>query len=270
MGEFFGSFGALILGFLAFIQFWIKVLWDKYFSRGKIDYYETDTIAIGYDHSGPTMYLKGTIRTLNKDVFIRTIDLLVIREKDKAQHVFKWAAFLSPRIDVSGSTPAPQEIPSGFMISPNSPHRFYIIFRDSDLFKDISPLLNGYYSEWYKTTEELGKIWPPFTSVPPNQTVVNQRFAVIERFKNSKIRVDTFTALDRKCYWEPGYYQLTVNVRASKPDVTFTRSYRFSISEVDSKNLKLNVIPILEQPISRYLRAPDPPYNFAFSEYITE
>lgn len=270
MGEFFGFLGAFILGCLAFAQFWIKILWEKYFRKGKIDYYETDTIAIGYDHSGPTLHLKGTIRTLNKDVFIRTIDLLVIREKDKAQHVFKWAAFLSPIINISGSPPTPQEIPSSFMISPNSPHRFYIVFRDSDLFRDISSLLNGYYSEWYKTTEELGKIWPPFTNMPPNQTVANQLSAIIERFRKSKIHVDTFTALDRKCYWEPGDYQLTINIRASKPDMTSTRSYRFSISEADSKNLKLNVISILEQPISRYLRMPDPPYRFAFSEYITE
>jgi hypothetical protein len=270
MGEFFGSFGALILGFLAFAQFWIKILWEKYLRKGKIDYYKTGTIAIGYDHLGPTIYLIGTIRALDKDVFIRTIDLLVIREKDKAQHVFEWAAFLSPIIDVSGSLPAPQEIPSGFMISPNSPHRFYIIFRDSNLFKDMRSSLNEYYSEWYKTTEELSKIWLSLTGVPPQPAILAQQSAVIDRFRKSKIHVDTFTALDRKCYWEAGDYQLTINIRASKPDVTFTRRYRFSISEVDSKNLKLNVISILKQPVSRYLRVPDPPYNFAFSEYRTE
>lgn len=200
MGEFFGSFGALILGILAFIQFWVKILWERYFQKGKIDYYETGTIAIGYDHSGPTMYLKGTIRALNKDVFIRMIDLLVIREKDKAQHVFEWAAFLPPRIDVSGSPPASMEIPSGFMISPNSPHRFYIIFRDSDLFKDMKPSLDEYYSEWYKTTEELSKIWPPLSGVPPQPAILDQQSAVIEQFRKSRIRLETYTVLDRNCY----------------------------------------------------------------------
>lgn len=250
MGEFFGSFGAPILAFLAFFQFWAKILWEKYFRKGKIDYYETGTIAIGYDPSGPAMYLKGTIRALNKDVFIRTIDLLVIREKDKAQHVFEWAAFLSQRIDVSGSQPASMEIPSGFMISPNSPHRFYIIFRDSDLFKDMKPSLNEYYSEWYKTTAELSKIWSPLIGVPPQPVIIDQQSAVIERFRKSQIRLDTYTALNRNCYWELGDYQLTINIRASKPDMTFTRRYRFSISEADSKNLKLNVISVLEQPVS--------------------
>jgi hypothetical protein len=207
---------------------------------------------------------------LNKDVFIRSIDLLVVRERDKAQHILKWVAFQSPKIDIAGSQPASMEIPSGFLISPNSPHRFNIVFNDNDLFQDIGSLLNEYISEWYRTTEELSKIWPPLTSVPPQPAIFNQQFAVIERFRKSPIHVQTFTALDRKCYWEPGDYQLTVNVMAAKPDVTFTKRYRFSISEADSKNLKLNVIAILKQPISAYLGRPNPLYYFAFSEYRTE
>lgn len=174
MGEFFGSFGAFILGFLAFIQFWLKILWEKYFRKGEVDYYETGTIVIGYHTWGPVIGLNGTLRALNKDIFIRSMDLLVVREKDRAQHVFKWSAFQSPKIDVAGSQPAPMEIPSGFLISPNSPHRFNITFNDNDLFKDIRPLLNEYSSEWYKTTEELSKIWPPLIGVPPP----NQKYSL--------------------------------------------------------------------------------------------
>lgn len=270
MEEFAKSFGIFVLALIGVAQLWIKILWEKYFRKGKIDYYETGTIVIGYSPSGPTIGLNGTIRALNKDVFIRSIDLLVVREKDKAQHVFKWIAFQSPKIDVAGSQPTSMEIPSGFLISPNSPHRFNIVFNDNDLFQDIGHLLNEYISEWYKTTEELSKIWPPLIGTPPPQNILNQQFELIERFRASKIHVDTFTALDRKCYWEPGDYQLTVNVTASKPDRVFTRKYRFSISEADSKNLKLNVIAILEQPILGYLRMPNPPYNFAFSKYRTE
>lgn len=159
MGKFFESYGALIVAFIGFGQFWVKILWDKYFRKGEIAYYETGTIVVGYSRSGPTIGLNGTIRALNKDVFIRTIDLSVVREKDKAQHDYKWLAFQSPKIDIAGSQPSPMEIPSGFLISPNSPHRFNINFNDNDLLKEMTPLLNQYYSEWYKTTQELNKIW---------------------------------------------------------------------------------------------------------------
>jgi hypothetical protein len=270
MGKFLETYGVLILAFIGFIQFWLKVLWDKYLRKGEIAYYETGTIVIGYNTSGPTIGLNGTIRALNKDVFIRTIDLLVVREKDKAQHYFKWIAFQSPKIDIAGSQPTPMELPSGFLVSPNSPHRFNIVFNDNELFNDIRPLLNAYYSGWYKTTEELNKIWLPLSGMTPSLPIINQRFEVIERFRKSPIHVDTFTALDRKCYWEQGNYQLIINVTTSKPNKTFTNRYHFSITEADSRILKLNVITILEEPVTGYLRIPNPPYNWAFSEYITK
>jgi len=267
MVEFIASIGAPILAFLAFFQFWAKILWEKYFRKGKIDYYETGTIVIGYHTWGPVIGLNGTLRALNNDVFIRSMDLLVVRERDRAQHTFKWIAFQSPKIDIAGSQPAPMELPSGFMVSPNLPHRFNIIFNDNDLFKDISQLLSKYTSEWYTTTEELTKIQPPSMGMPPQPEIFARQLKVIDGFRKSKIHLDTYTALSGKCYWESGDYQLTVNVKASKPDRVFTRTYRFSISEADSKNLKLNVITILEQPIANYRRVQNYPYNFAFSEY---
>jgi hypothetical protein len=270
MGKFLEAYGALILALFAIIEFWAKVLWDKYFRQGKIDYYETGTVVVGYTPGGPTIGLSGTLRALNRDVFIRSIDLLVVRGKDKAQHNFKWTAFQSPKIDIAGGQVASMEIPSGFMVSPNSPHRFNIVFNDNDLFKDIRPLLNAYYSEWYRTAEELNKIWPPLTGTPPSKDILEQQFAVIERFRNSKIHVDTYTALDRKCYWEQDDYQLIINVTTSKPNKTFPKKYRFAITEADSKIIKLNVIRILEEPVAVYLRISVPPSYWAFSEYVTD
>lgn len=190
-------------------------------------------------------------------MFIKSIDLLVIREKDKAQHILKWIAFRPPKIDLAGSQPISMEIPSGFLISPDSPHRFNIIFNDNDHFKEILPIFNEYIAEWYKVTDKLTKISPS----PSGES------QIIEEFKKSKIHVDNFVALDRKCYWEPGDYSLTVNVRTSKPDKVFNNNYKFSLTEADSKNLKLNVITILEEPISRYRRIQNYPYNFAYSAY---
>jgi len=267
MGEFIESSGAFILASLALAQFWVKILWDKYFRKGAIDYYETGTIAIGYNMSGPVLGLNGTLRALNKDVFIRSMDLLVVRERDRAQHVFKWIAFQSPKIEIAGSQPSPMEIPSGFLVSPNSPHRFNIIFNDNDLFKDIGPLLNSYISEWRSITKQLTKIWSPSIGVPPQEEVLSRQHSLIEDFRKSKIHVDTYTALDRKCYWEPGDYRLIVNVVVSKPDNVITKMYNFSITQADSNNFKLNVITMLEQPISDYLRVQNYPYNFAYSEY---
>jgi len=57
-----------------------------------------------------------------------------------------------------------------------------------------------------------------------------------------------------------------VNVRTSKPDKVFVKNYKFSLTEDNSKNLKLNIITILEEPISSYLKIQNYPY-IAYSAY---
>ncbi|MCL4536718.1 MAG: hypothetical protein M1610_03875 [Nitrospirae bacterium] len=267
MENFLKSYGTLILAVYGIIQVWIIALWKKYARKGKINIYETGNIEIGYSAFGPTIGINGTLRALNKDLFIKAIDLLVIREKDKAQHIFKWIAFRPPKIDLAGSQPVSMEIPSGFLVSPDSPHRFNVVFNDNDLFEDIRPLFNEYVSEWYKVADQLTKIWSPLPGAIHQLNLPESYFRLIEDFRKSKIRLDMYTALDRKCYWESGDYSLTMNVRTSKPDKVFINSYKFSITEADSKNLKLNAITILEEPISSYLRVQNYPYNFAYSTY---
>lgn len=106
------------------------------------------------------------------------------------------------------------------------------------------------------------------TGSSPTQEILLKQLDLIERFRKSKIHVDTYTTLDRKCYWEPGYYELIIRVTTSKPNKTFDYKYRFLITETDSNILKLNVITILEEPVAVYLRVSNPPYNWAFTDYI--
>ena len=178
---------------------------------------------------------------------------MVIREKDKAQHIFKWVAFRSPKIDLVGTQPVPMEIPSGFLVSPDLPYRFNIFFNDNKLFKDIRSIYNKYSSECYKVVKQL--------------PVISDQKKLIEDFRKTKISLETHEALNRKCYWEPGDYSLAINVKVSKPDSIFTNNYSFSIKEDDSRNLRLNVITILEEPITNQLKSKNFPYNFAYLEY---
>lgn len=267
MDEFAKTYGTLILAIYGIIQVWFIALWKKYVRKGTINIYETGTIEIGYSTFGPTIGLNGTLRAFNKDIFIKSVDLLVVRKKDKAQHNLNWIAFRPPKIDLAGSQPGSMEIPSGFLVSPDSPHRFNIVFNDNSLFEEIRPLFNEYISEWYKIADHLSKIWSPSLGAIHQPNLPESYFKLIEDFRKSKLHIDMYTALDRKCYWETGDYRLVFNVKTSKPDKVFSNEYGFSITEADAKNLKLNAITMLEEPISNHLRIQNYPYNFAYSTY---
>lgn len=256
MKEFIKIYGTLIIAIFGVLQYWVMALWKAITKKGTIKLYETGYIEIGYSTIGPTIGLTGTLRTLDKDLFINSIDLLLIREKDKAQHIFNWIAFRPIKIDFASSQQFSMEIPSGFLILQNAPHRFNIIFNDMDLSEEIKSFLNTYNNEWYKITEELNKLKP-----------AEKHLELIDTFKKSNISVDTYSDLIRVFYWEQGYYNLTVNIRTSKPDKVFKYCYNFSITDIDSKNLKINVVTMINEPISVFLDKKNFPYNFSYVLY---
>lgn len=267
MGDFLKSYGTLILAVYGIAQVWFIHMWRKFYRPGRIEIYETGTIEIGYSSFGPTLGLNGTLRAINKDVFIKSIELSVVREKDRATHILNWIAFRPPKIDLAGNQPTLMEIPSGFMVTLNSPHRYNIAYNDNLLLNEFRPSLNEYISEWYKIAEQLNRIWPPTmgTATPPE--IISQQAQLIDDFTKGKTHLETYTMLNEKFYWESGNYSLFIKVISSKPNKIFSNTYKFAISDSDSKSLRLNVITILNEPIAGYFRGQNYPYNFAYSEY---
>src|ERR1700682_1369881 len=96
------GWGSLIVATVALIQPWIIALWRKAFRPGSIDIHETGTIEIGYSSFGPTVGLRGTLRAVHHDQFVRIIDLTVIKEKDAARHFFPWVVFRAEKLKRTG------------------------------------------------------------------------------------------------------------------------------------------------------------------------
>lgn len=263
MLDFIKTYGVFILALYGIFQYWLIVLWQKYFSKGKLKIYETGTIETSYGPLGPVIKLDGTLRALSKNVFVKSMHLLLIREKDKAQHIFSWFAFRPPKIELISNQQISAEIPYSFLVSTDSPYRYSIAFYDADIFKEIRPLFNEYISEWYKVVTQLKELEPMGQQAEPTPNIIS----LIEAFRKRAIRVDMYTALDRKCYWEPGDYTLTLNVKISKPDRLFSKTFRFSMAEDEAKTLKLNVVTILEEPISDYLKQKNYPYRTGYLAY---
>jgi len=159
------------------------------------------------------------------------------------------------------------EIPFSFMVTTDLPHTFNIVFNESSLFDDIHQLYRDYLAEWYKVVDDLNIFWPPSIGSMPPEEVREVIMARIDSFRKSRLHIDLYGALNDRFYWDPGNYQLTVTVQTSKPDKVSESAYRFSITDADTTNLKLNVVTILEEPIASHLRVPNYPYSFAHADY---
>ena len=85
-----------------------------------------------------------------------------------------------------------------------------------------------------------------------------------KEFNESKIHVDSYTALDRLFYWEPGEYLLVIKVNTSRPNRAFERKWKFSLKEDEVQTMRLNVIKMMHDA----LFIPSfGQYNFAYARY---
>lgn len=262
MEEFIKSYGTLILAIYGVIQTWIIALYKKIVKNGEIDIYETGLIEVGFSGTAPTIELNGTLRALNKDVFVKSIELSITREKDKAQHIFSWAAFCPPQISSTETRTSLTEIPSGFLISQNSSHRYNIIFEDTNTSGEIKNLFNEYNAKWSDISAQLNKLWSPRSGHYPSPEIEAQQQNLVDNFRSTTTYKDTRDHLASKCYWEAGNYHLQIKVITSKPDRVFPKAFGFTISESDAKKLRANVPVMVEEPISSYFRN-KAIYNFA-------
>lgn len=122
------KFGALIIAVLALIQPWIIAIWRKYFKPGRIDFFKTGKLEIGFSSFASTIGINGTLKGLNKDMYISNIHLNLVKKKDSSQHRFEWSIFRDTKLKLSGNKDMEVELPYGIMLSTNSPQRINIQF----------------------------------------------------------------------------------------------------------------------------------------------
>jgi len=264
MLEFLKKHWIAIIATIGLIQPLVIALWKRYYRQGKLEIYNTGNIEISYGPFGPVINIYGTLLALHKNVFVTSMDLKLTREKDKSQRDFRWFAFkASQSAPASKQQPAP-EIPYSFMVLPDSPQRYNVVFVDIGQFNtEIRPQFQKYISEWHKVVAKL-KEKMPFTE---DSDLSPEVLKEIEEFRKTKIRLDTYGLLDRNCYLEPGDYSLNFSIKTSRPNQIFVQDYKFSLNQDQFDQLRLNVITILEEPIANFLKQQNYPYYSAYAEY---
>jgi len=256
---------APLVAYAALAQPWLVWVWKQYVRRGKVDIYETGTVSVGFTQWGATIGLNGTLRATERDLFIRTIKVEVIKERDRSHHSFEWGLFRDPTM----SSDAVLELPAGFMLSTANPYRYNIMFYEPQLKEEITPYINSVRDSWTQTVLDSGarELLQQGSNVQQQdvselQNRLNQQYT---NFKSQALYLTPFREMERKCYWEPGRYLLKMSVYTEKPDRVHNSEWHFSISEQDARRLRNNTSMILDNACSRG----NFQYNFSESQYET-
>ena len=256
MKELLSKYGTLIVAIIALIQPWVVYLWKKFVRKGEIKIYPTGSIEVGYSSYGPTIGLHGTFRCLNQDVFVSSISLEIVKQKDKSTHSFDWGVFRSQKLTHKGEE-AEFELPYGFMLSTSQPKRYNIAFFDTMTRNEMQDKIQNLKEEWIKLLikeiQEKGI---------QDETIISKKY--YDEFSQAPIHVENYTNLYHLCYWESGKYDLLLRVYTSKPNRIFEERWELSLREEEVKAIRLNALKILQDTcgVKSYGQ-----YNFAYAKY---
>jgi hypothetical protein len=258
--EFLKAWGTLIVAVLALIQPWVVGVWRRFFRQGTIDIHETGTVEVGYSQFGPTIGLYGTLRAIFRDQFVRSMELMVTKQKDSSKHSFEWGVFRAQRFTLGGAQEGSFELPSGFLLTTTQPRRYNIQFFDVATQAEITPHVVTVVRGWAEVSGkfDLG------TGPAQMQAAIQQALANLHvEFSRSEGYVSAYAAIDRLCYWEAGRYSLEMRVNTARPDRTFQRRWFFELSENEVHSIRLNTVKLLQDLCGRVYGQ----YNFAYAKY---
>lgn len=261
LSGFLKGWGSLIVAAIALVQPWAIALWRKLVRPGTIDIHETGTIEIGYSSYGPTIGLRGTLRAVHRDHFVRNIELTVIKERDGSHHSFEWLLFKAEKMTSQGKDDISLEIAAGFMLLITQPRSYSILFVDAATRAEIKPALETLQREWTKYATAKGTGPAESIQVAIGKALVESSTA-FQNFSKERVATDTYSILERRLYWEPGRYFLQMRVNTTRPENTFHRNWTFELSEPDFQSLRLNAVAIISEACSQVTN-----YNFAYPAY---
>jgi hypothetical protein len=236
------KFGALIIAIIALVQPWVFAIWKRYFKPGRIDFFKTGKLEIGFSSFASTIGINGTLKGYNKDLFISNIHLHLVKKKDSSQHRFEWSIFRDTKLKLSGNKDMEVELPYGIMLSVKSPQRINIQFHDLGQ----QEILSIPYDEMRKNWNDFLESNFPIQERTNSQEDAQKIFAIYQEFYKTKEQTEIYTRLNREIYWEESDYLLEMIIETSNPIKQFANDFKFHLTDAECDILRLNVINLID------------------------
>lgn len=219
----------------AAVQSWIDGFRRKYAPRGSIAVQHTGTVEVGFCGLGSTIGLQGTLQAIDREFFVKSIELETIREVDQARKRLEWSHSHALHFEAVGRLKPGGDVPGPFPLM-LTPRNYYMLFWDYANESRVLELTLALQRAW------LDKV--SASKLPRNEV---QEF-YYRRFCQYDLHVDTLSALDGLVYWQRGDYQLHLRIR-TKPNRTLDYVWRFALSERDTDLLRNNRLAIVRQAL---------------------
>ena len=262
MKEFLKDYGTLIIAVYGVIQVWIIAIYKKFFRKGKLSIYRSGKIELGHSNFGPTMGINGTIVAVDRDVFVSNILLKVKRLQDNSIHIFYWTTFRPPVINIRNPELVTLELPSGFIVKPDSPHRYNIFFSDRIVQEELAPFLTTLQQEWSRFLIDKNLHIQGLIKTGETYQSVLERLFYADFSKTSQSSAQAWDVLRRKVFWEAGEYVATMEVYTDRPVRIFKDEWGFSVDSVSFENFRINAVATIREICLREAH-----YNFAYLDY---
>ncbi|GEM_PF-1768759 len=262
--------GPWILSILAVAQFWFWFLMRKSGGRTRVEIYESGSVEVGFDANGPLIALAGVLRPLEREVFVQSIDVTLVSDKEKAKREYRWIAF-KPNFLIPLAGAKAWEMPHPFLVTPGDTRKYNIVFHDVEAFQQVKGILQSYYHHWRETerriTEWRQRRGGSGLGGAASGDLKGEHEDLISEFKKQEACISAYTDLNQKCYWEQGSYSLTVKVITEGGVGDYAKSFRFTLGKIDAKLLKGNCVTMLDEPIASTMGRAQLPCHVVQSEY---
>lgn len=257
------TLGPWIISGIALAQVWVIALFRK-IRKPIVEIYESGNIEVGFSNYGPTIGLTGTLRSIHKDSFIKTIKILITRMSDSASHTLNWRALRSNTFSLTQNAPTTLEICSSFLLTTDNPFKYNIVFIDDEFIANISSKVGSIPHNWQKFKQQRLKDLDEEEDTDITTLLEHPMLESIlfDEFLETEIAIGAYTILDRAFYWDSDSYGMEIVVQTSNPNMVHSKKLKFEMNEEDIDLLRANTVSVIKAMCGL-----TDTWNFAYPQY---
>ena len=215
--------------------------WKRILARPHLNNAVFSPVEVGYTRYGPTVIFSGTMTASNKMLFVDEVSAIISKEKDKTKHVFNWFAFQPPEFNNQGLKEINFRTPSKFLIRPEHPHKYNIIFVDHAKYSEMKPLLKAVKGLWEEMLE--------------GSSSADYEILYAELMQEKAI-IEAVDRLKEISLWRTGQYSIEMIVKAKQPKHNFKIYKSFTLTQRDvetlTQNAKIVIADLCKQLTASY------------------